>query len=73
MGCGLTKEKLQTEILVLQLEKAEIQEERERLIHQLKLLNRKNNCSSNSDSFSPSDISSNSRKLSSRCGTNDTE
>ena len=35
MGCsGSTKEKLQTEILVLQLEKAEIQEERERLLHQ---------------------------------------
>ena len=38
MGCGSTKEKLQTEMLVLQLEKAEIEEERERLIHQLKLL-----------------------------------
>ena len=38
MGCGLTKEKLQTEILVLQLEKAEIEEERERLIRQLQLL-----------------------------------
>ena len=41
MGCGTTKEKLQTDILVLQLEKAEIQEERERLIHQLKLLSHK--------------------------------
>ena len=41
MGCGITKEKLQTDILVLQLEKAEIQEERERLIHQLEILNRK--------------------------------
>lgn len=41
MGCGLTKEKLQTEMLVLQLEKAEIEEERERLIHQLKLLSHK--------------------------------
>ena len=38
MGCGSTKEKLQTEILVLQLEKAEIEEERERLIRQLQLL-----------------------------------
>jgi len=38
MGCGLTKEKLQTEILVLQLEKAEIEEEKERLIRQLELL-----------------------------------
>ena len=41
MGCGSTKEKLQTEMLVLQLEKAEIQEERERLIHQLQLLTNK--------------------------------
>ena len=41
MGCGSTKEKLQTDILVLQLEKAEIQEERERLIHQLELITRK--------------------------------
>ena len=42
MGCsGSTKEKLQTEILVLQLEKAEIQEERERLLHQLEILKRK--------------------------------
>ena len=73
MGCGLTKEKLKTEILVLQLEKAEIQEERERLIHQLKIINRDNNYSSHSDSVSPSNISSNSRKLSSGCGTNDTE
>ena len=41
MGCGLTKEKLQTDILVLQLEKVEIQEEKERLIHQLELLTKK--------------------------------
>ena len=41
MGCGSTKEKLQTDILVLQLEKAEIQEERERLIHQLELITHK--------------------------------
>ena len=40
MGCGSTKEKLQTEILVLQLEKAEIEEERERLISQLKLVSK---------------------------------
>ena len=40
MGCGLTKEKLQTEMLVLQLEKAEIEEERERLISQLKLISK---------------------------------
>ena len=40
MGCGMTKEKLQTEILVLQLEKAEIQEQREKLIHQLEIINR---------------------------------
>ena len=36
----MTKEKLQTEILVLQLEKAEIQEQREKLIHQLEIINR---------------------------------
>ncbi len=42
MGCDLTKEKIQTDILVLLLEKAEIQEERERLIYQLQLLTRKN-------------------------------
>ena len=41
MGCGSTKEKLQTEMLVLQLEKAEIEEERERLINQLKLISNK--------------------------------
>ena len=41
MGCGLTKEKLQIDILVLQLEKAEIEEERDRLIHQLEILSRK--------------------------------
>ena len=40
MGCGSTREKLQTEILVLQLEKAEIEEERERLISQLKLVSK---------------------------------
>ena len=40
MGCGSTKEKLQTEMLVLQLEKAEIEEERERLISQLKLVSK---------------------------------
>ena len=38
MGCGYTKEKVQTEMLVIQLEKAEIQEERERLIHRLETL-----------------------------------
>ena len=47
MGCGITKEKLQTEMLVLQLEKAEIQEERERLINQLKLLSYKENYTDN--------------------------
>ena len=42
MGCnGMTKEKLQTEILVIQLEKAEIQEQREKLLRQLEILNRK--------------------------------
>ena len=43
MGCETTAEKLQTDILVLQLEKAEIQEERERLLHQLELITRKTN------------------------------
>ena len=66
----ITKEKLQADILVLQLEKAEIQEEKERLIHQLELLTRKKGISL---SLSPSNNSSNSRKLSSRCGTEDTE
>ena len=41
MGCGLTKEKLQVDILVLQLEKAEIEEERERLIRQLEIITKK--------------------------------
>ena len=40
MGCGMTKEKLQTEILVLQLEKAEIQTQREKLMYQLEVINR---------------------------------
>ena len=70
MGCGLTKEKLQTDILVLQLEKAEIQEERERLIHQLEILTRKKGTSL---TLSPSNKTSNTRKISSRCGTEDTE
>ena len=70
MGCAITKEKLQTDILVLQLEKAEIQEERERLIHQLEILTRKKGTSS---PLSPLNKSSNSRKISSRCGTEDTE
>ena len=47
MGCETTKEKLQIDILVLQLEKAEIEEQRERLIYQLNKLNcKKNNFSS---------------------------
>ena len=70
MGCGLTKEKIQTDILVLLLEKAEIQEERERLIHQLKLLNKKRGYSL---PLSPSNNFSNSRKLSTRYGSEDTE
>ena len=70
MGCGLTKEKLQTDILVLQLEKAEIQEERERLIHQLEILTRKKGSSL---VLSPSNKTSNTRQISSRCGTEDTE
>ena len=70
MGCGLTKEKLQTDILVLQLEKAEIQEERERLIYQLEMLTRKKG---SSVTLYPSNKSANSRKISSSCGTEDTE
>ena len=47
MGCETTKEKLQIDILVLQLEKAEIEEQRESLIYQLNKLNcKKNNSSS---------------------------
>ena len=70
MGCGMTKEKLQTDILVLQLEKAEIQEERERLIHQLEKLTRKKNRQklstySNQSSFS--------QKRTSKCNTEETE
>ena len=69
MGCGLTKEKLQVDILVLQLEKAEIEEERERLIHQLEIITKKkhNNLSHNSIK------STNSRKHTSRCLTEATE
>ena len=59
MGCsGMTREKLQTEILVIQLEKAEIQEQREKLLRQLEILNRKTrlkssqNEDSNSEEFS---------------------
>ena len=70
MGCGLTREKLQTEILVLQLEKAEIQEERERLIHQLERLNHKNRYML---SLSPSNKSVNFQKESSRSVTNDSD
>ena len=65
MGCsGMTKEKLQTEILVLQLEKAEIQEERERLLYQLKILNKKKNLSFSQNESSNSEVSS------SKCATN---
>ena len=66
MGCGTTKEKIQTDILVLQLEKAEIEEERERLIYQLQLLtkNKDSNFYINPQS---------SQKLSSPCGTEDSE
>ena len=69
MGCGITKEKLQTDILVLQLEKAEIQEERERLIYQLKLITRKNKALSQSSSNN----SSLSRKRQIRSNTESTE
>ena len=70
MGCGMTREKLQTEILVLQLEKAEIQEERERLIHQLERLNHKNRYML---SLSPSNKSVNFQKECSRSVTNDSD
>ena len=69
MGCGITKEKLQTDILVLQLEKAEIQEERERLIYQLKLITRKNKALSQSSSNN----TSLSRKRQIRSNTESTE
>ena len=71
MGCGLTKEKIQTDILVLQLEKAEIQEERERLIHQLQLLTRKHHSTTLSFSSS-SNQSKNSGKFPSRYSTEET-
>ena len=65
MGCGtMTKEKLQTEILVLQLEKAEIQEQREQLLRQLEILNRKIRLKS------PENESSNSEEFSSKNSTN---
>ena len=70
MGCGTTKEKLQTDILVLQLEKAEIQEERERLIYQLQLITRKKG---KHLSQSPSNTSSNTHKASTRSITESTE
>ena len=58
MGCsGMTKEKLQTEILVIQLEKAEIQEQRERLLYQLEILNRKNRLKEANDKKSDSEES----------------
>ena len=69
MGCETTAEKLQTDILVLQLEKAEIQEERERLIYQLKLITRKNKALSQSSSNN----TSLSRKRQIRSNTESTE
>lgn len=70
MGCGTTKEKIQTDILVLQLEKAEIQEQRERLIHQLKILNGKRGYSRH---YSLSNRSGERRYPSSRSVTADSE
>ena len=59
MGCsGMTREKLQTEILVIQLEKAEIQEQREKLLRQLEILNRKNRLKSSHNEDSGSEESS---------------
>ena len=63
MGCsGMTKEKLQTEILVLQLEKEEIQEQKAKLLRQLEILNRKEllNHFQNEPSHSEGDSSKNS-------------
>ena len=70
MGCGLTKEKLQVDILVLQLEKAEIEEERDRLIHQLEILSRKQR-KSLSISFENKSLST--KNQNSKCCTEDTE
>ena len=70
MGCGLTKEKLQVDILVLQLEKAEIEEERDRLIHQLEILSRKQR---KSLSISFKNKSLNTQNQNSKCCTEDTE
>ncbi len=59
MGCsGMTREKLQTEILVIQLEKAEIQEQREKLLRQLEILNRKSRLKSSHNEDSGSEESS---------------
>ena len=59
MGCsGMTREKLQTEILVIQLEKAEIQEQREKLLRQLEILNRKSRLKSSHNEDSDSEESS---------------
>ena len=69
-GCGTTKEKLQTDILVLQLEKAEIQEERERLMYQLHLINKK---MGKTLSQSSTNFSSFSRKKQIRSTTESTE
>ena len=70
MGCGLTKEKLQVDILVLQLEKAEIEEERDRLIHQLEILSRKQ-IKRLSISFGNKSLSINNQN--SKCSTENTE
>ena len=70
MGCGTTKEKLQTDILVLQLEKAEIQEERERLMYQLHLITKK---MGRTLSQSSTNFSSFSRKKQKRSTTESTE
>ena len=70
MGCGSTKEKIQTDILVLQLEKAEIQEQRERLIHQLNILNGKKGYSRH---YSLSNKSGERRHPSSRTATADSD
>ncbi len=70
MGCGTTKEKIQTDILVLQLEKAEIQEQRERLIHQLEILNGKKGYS---QYYSFSNKYGERKNQTSRCATADSD
>ena len=54
MGCGMTKEKLETEILILELEKAEIEVQREKLMYQLEKINRQTGVTTNTPNSSNS-------------------